>query len=324
MPRASPRSTNPQPLADADPRPRPDDRRVAPGADPGRVRGRAAGGGDPSGPAPVLPLDRVGRARRDGRDRHPVLPGPARPDGPPRRARRARRGASAAPTSSATCATRWGTSSTTPTGSTTTEEWVELFGPITQPYVEEYRPRAVQPAIRPPPAGLVRPEAPRRGLGRDVRRLDDPRPRLAATTTPTGPRPWPSSQYCDRTMAALADLDPVVTADDLDEDVGELAYSLEQYLPRPVGAWRGPFPAGLDGALLRRSSRTSGHPEVAPPPTRRASGLGADPPARARPGGGRLPLDRPLPRADPPAAPPPGRPRRRAGPGLPRRSRGRR
>ena len=44
---------------------------------------------------------------------------------------------------------------------------------------------------------------------------------------------WPVAlaklQYCDRTMAELADRDPVVTADDLDEDVGELDYSVDDH-----------------------------------------------------------------------------------------------
>src|SRR5207249_2316628 len=34
-------------------------------------------------------------------------------------------------------------------------------------------PRAVQPPVRPPPAGVVRPEAPRGGLGRDLGRPED-------------------------------------------------------------------------------------------------------------------------------------------------------
>ena len=86
-----------------------------------------------SRPSGACPFGTVG-------DRHPVLPGPARPDRPPRRARPATSRGSAAATSCATSATRWGTSSTTPTGSTTSEEWVEQFGSITQPYREEYRP----------------------------------------------------------------------------------------------------------------------------------------------------------------------------------------
>ena len=60
-----------------------------------------------------------------------------------------------------------------------TKEWVERFGPMNKPYEEEYRPAPVQPRVRAPPARLVRAEAPRRGLGRDVRRLDDAGARLA-------------------------------------------------------------------------------------------------------------------------------------------------
>src|SRR5438270_669685 len=44
---------------------------------------------------------------------------------------------------------------------------------------------------------------------------------------------WPVAlaklTYCDRTMAALQDRDPLVTATDLDEDVGELTATLGEY-----------------------------------------------------------------------------------------------
>ena len=46
----------------------------------------------------------------------------------------------AAATCCAICATRWGTWSTTPTGSTTGRTGCASFGPITRPYLEEYRP----------------------------------------------------------------------------------------------------------------------------------------------------------------------------------------
>ena len=50
---------------------------------------------------------------------------------------------------------------------------------------------------------------------------------------------WPEAlaklEYCDRTMAALADRDPLVTADDLDEDVGELADSVDEYYSPDAG-----------------------------------------------------------------------------------------
>ena len=40
-----------------------------------------------------------------------------------------------------------------------------------------------------------------------------------------------------------------MTADELDEDVGEIAYSLDQYLPRLGRSTAGESPPGLDGAL---------------------------------------------------------------------------
>ena len=50
-------------------------------------------------------------------------------------------------------------------------------------------------------------------------------------------------------MAALQDRDPVVTDDELDEDVGEIAYSLDQYYRRRRPLGLGDVPPGLDGAL---------------------------------------------------------------------------
>jgi hypothetical protein len=77
---------------------------------------------------------------------------------------------------------------------------------------------------------------------------------------------WPAAlaklQYCDRTLAALSDRDPPVTADDLDEDVAELTDSLDQF----YGA--GPsspeeFPPGLGGAL-RAALDDLGPPDAGP------------------------------------------------------------
>ena len=153
-----------------------------------------------------------------------------------------------------------------------TEEWVEQFGSIAQPYLEEYR---LEPFSR-----------------RYVRHLpgwyaqkhpdEDWSETFAVWMTPglnwrDDYLEWPEAlaklHYCDRTMAALADLDPVVTADDLDEDVGELAYSVDQFYSEQTGV-PGAFPAGLDAAL-RSIFEDLGHPESAPPdvPRVRASAL---------------------------------------------------
>jgi hypothetical protein len=62
---------------------------------------------------------------------------------------------------------------------------------------------------------------------------------------------WPVAlaklEYCERTMRILAERDPPVTSTELDEDVGELPYSLEEYYRRPSATEE--FSPGLDGAL---------------------------------------------------------------------------
>ncbi|MEX2176928.1 MAG: putative zinc-binding metallopeptidase [Pirellulaceae bacterium] len=126
------------------------------------------------------------------------------------------------------------------------EEWVKVFGSITQPYVEDYRP---QPFSR-----------------RFVRHLpgwyaqkhpdEDWAETFAVWLTPernwrSEYAQWPTAlaklQYCERTMASLAERDPLVTAAELDEDVGELTYSLRDYYQN-LPAESEPA-AGLDGDL---------------------------------------------------------------------------
>jgi hypothetical protein len=128
------------------------------------------------------------------------------------------------------------------------EEWVKQFGSITQPYGEDYRP---EPFSR-----------------RYVRHLpgwyaqkhpdEDWSETFAVWMTPgldwrKEYGGWPVAAaklaYCDRAMAAIRDRDPVVTATDLDEDVGEIEYSLGHYYRDDPEA-RGELPPGLDGALL--------------------------------------------------------------------------
>jgi hypothetical protein len=54
-------------------------------------------------------------------------------------------------------------------------------------------------------------------------------------------------EYCDRTLARLRDVEPSVSATDLDEDVSELGYSLVDYY-KNTAAENEPSP-GLDGDL---------------------------------------------------------------------------
>jgi hypothetical protein len=127
------------------------------------------------------------------------------------------------------------------------EEWVKQFGSITQPYSEDYRP---EPFSR-----------------RYVRHLpgwyaqkhpdEDWSETFAVWMTPgldwrKEYGGWPVAAaklaYCERTITAIRDHDPKVTAADLDEDVGEIEYSLGHYY-RTHADTLGDIPPGLDGAL---------------------------------------------------------------------------
>jgi hypothetical protein len=125
------------------------------------------------------------------------------------------------------------------------EAWVKLFGSITQPYREEYRP---QPFSR-----------------RFVRHLpgwyaqkhpdEDWSETFAVWMTPQ--RDWRADyaqlptalaklEYCARTLAELGE--PIVTATELDEDVSGIHYSLAQYY-ESYAADSEAGAAGLDGDL---------------------------------------------------------------------------
>jgi hypothetical protein len=125
------------------------------------------------------------------------------------------------------------------------EAWVKLFGSITQPYREEYRP---QPFSR-----------------RFVRHLpgwyaqkhpdEDWSETFAVWMTPN--RDWRADyaqlptalaklDYCARTLAELGE--PLVTATELDEDVSGIHYSLAQYYENYSPDVE-PGAAGLDGDL---------------------------------------------------------------------------
>jgi hypothetical protein len=128
------------------------------------------------------------------------------------------------------------------------EEWTELFGAMTQPYVEEYRP---QPFSR-----------------RYVRHLpgwyaqkhpdEDWAETFAVWVTPGRDwrgeyAEWPQAlaklDYCDRVMAELNARDPLVNTIDHDEDASELKSSLEEFYRYATESGQDPWPPGLDAAL---------------------------------------------------------------------------
>jgi hypothetical protein len=126
------------------------------------------------------------------------------------------------------------------------EEWVKQFGSITQPYSEEYSP---EPFSR-----------------RYVRHLpgwyaqkhpdEDWAETFAVWMTPGldwraeyggWPVAYAKLAYSTRVMSTLRDRDPEVTNSELDEDVGDIEYSLDQYYGKPATSLE--LPPGLDGAL---------------------------------------------------------------------------
>ena len=128
------------------------------------------------------------------------------------------------------------------------EEWVKQFGSITQPYGEEYRPEPFSRryvrhlpgwyAQKHPDEDWSETFAVWMTPGVDWRREYGAWPVAAAKLA-----------FCERTMAAIRDRDPVVTDADLDEDVGEIEYSIDQYY-LDAAASASDLPPGLDGALL--------------------------------------------------------------------------
>jgi hypothetical protein len=126
------------------------------------------------------------------------------------------------------------------------DEWTRLFGDMNQDYVEEYRPEPFSRRFVRHLPGWYAQKHPDEDWAETFAVWMTPgldwRDEYAA---------WPQAlaklEYCDRTMRELSDRDPPVTSTELDEDVGELPYSLEDYYGHPPAAEE--IPPGLDGAL---------------------------------------------------------------------------
>jgi len=126
-------------------------------------------------------------------------------------------------------------------------DWIKRFGSITQPYIEEYRPEPWSPRYVRHLPGWYAQKHPD----------EDWAETFAVWMTPGHDwraeyGGWPEAlaklHFCDELMAEIRELEPEVTDDELDEEVGEIEYSLEDYYRDnlPVS---GELPPGLDGAL---------------------------------------------------------------------------
>lgn len=107
-------------------------------------------------------------------------------------------------------------------------DWIARFGDINLPYEEEYRPKPFSRQFVHHLPGFYAQKHPD----------EDWAETFAVWMTPGSDwrveyANWSGArgklEYCDRIMAQLANQDPLVTDDELDEDVRELSYSLEHF-----------------------------------------------------------------------------------------------
>jgi hypothetical protein len=127
------------------------------------------------------------------------------------------------------------------------DDWTKLFGSIDTEYVEEYRARPFSRKYVNHLPGWYAQKHPD----------EDWAETFAVWMTPgldwrAEYADWPGAldklHYCNRIMVELKDRNPVVTAQDLDEDVSELAHSLDEFYGTDA-ATPADLPPGLDGAL---------------------------------------------------------------------------
>jgi len=149
------------------------------------------------------------------------------------------------------------------------EEWVEQFGSMTQPYVEEYRPEPFSTRFVQHLPGFYAQKHPD----------EDWAETFAVWMTPAANwreiyAAWPKAlaklTYCDATMAEVAPKRPFLDTIDDDEHVNSLPQSVEEYY-HASSLQSEELPAGLDGAL--RTMFDDFEPSHSPGATQAASKL---------------------------------------------------
>jgi len=131
----------------------------------------------------------------------------------------------------------------------TEERWTKLFGRFDKRYREEYRPKAFSRKFVRHLPGWYAQKHPE----------EDWAETFAVWLTPGSDwrrqyADWPPAlaklAYCDEAMRRIGDREPLVTDDELDEDVGEIAYTLgEFYRDQEDDPDEQALPSGIDGAL---------------------------------------------------------------------------
>jgi hypothetical protein len=141
------------------------------------------------------------------------------------------------------------------------EDWVKLFGAMTQPYLDEYRPEPFSRRFVTHLPGWYAQKHPD----------EDWAETFAVWMTPrfdwrTAYAGWPVAlkklEYCDRVVREVRDKEPLVTALDLDWDVSNLTDSLAEHYRSMAFTDTDPLPPGLDGALQTVFEGSTGEPEA--------------------------------------------------------------
>lgn len=152
------------------------------------------------------------------------------------------------------------------------EDWINQFGSITQPYEEVYHPEPFNRRFVVHLPGWYAQKHPD----------EDWAETFAVWLTPGLDwrgvyADWPAAlaklEYCARTMAEVGERDPVVTAIDPDEDIGDLHCSLADYYKEFVSKDEEKLPPGLDGALRAIFEDQDQPEDASTEPRRPAAGL---------------------------------------------------
>jgi hypothetical protein len=136
------------------------------------------------------------------------------------------------------------------------QDWVQNFGSITQPYLEDYRPEPFSQRYVTHLPGWYAQKHPDEDwaetfavwMAGDWQRIYARLPIALAKL-----------EFCDSVVKQVAGIDPIVTACDPDEDVGQLTISVDQYYGSQP-AVEDAVPPGLDGALRAVFERLPGEP----------------------------------------------------------------
>jgi hypothetical protein len=139
------------------------------------------------------------------------------------------------------------------------QDWIEHFGSITQPYREEYRPKPFSRRfVRHLPGWYAQ------------KHPDEDWAETFAVWLESGEgegwrvdyADWPVAleklEYCSRTVREVSGTDPLQVDEELDEDVGEIDATLDEFY-NTSSQDEEPMPPGLDGAL-----RSIFDPEIGP------------------------------------------------------------